>query len=212
MSALDEQQREVAGILFSLAEAEGFALAGGAALLALEVIHRPTKDIDAFREARPGSRLGTVFDATDALVKALEQQGWVVTVHRRHETFARLHVAGPLGGVEVDLAVDSPRLFPIETVDGLPVLSGKDLAARKILAILDRAEGRDFTDLRALEARYSKSECVQWALALDPGLTRKAIGQAFGHLDRLLDSELPTAEPETTRAFFSVWQGELLSA
>lgn len=178
--------------------------------MALDVIHRPTKDIDAFREARPGKQLGTVSHAADALAKALAQQGWVVTVHRRHETFARLHVSSPRGGVEIDLAVDSLRLFH-RNRQWSPVLSGKDLAARKILAIVDRAEGRDFTDLQALEARYSKTECVQWALAPDSGLTQQAIGHAFGHLDRLVDSELPTAEPDTTRAFFSGWRGELLS-
>ncbi len=48
MSRLDSKQLEVAGLLFALPEADGFALAGGCALLALDAIDRPTRDIDAF--------------------------------------------------------------------------------------------------------------------------------------------------------------------
>jgi hypothetical protein len=43
------------------------------------------------------------------------------------------------------VAVTDPR---IESLDGLPVLTPLDLAARKVLAVIYRLEGRDYTDLR----------------------------------------------------------------
>ena len=86
------------------------------------------------------------------------------------------------------MEIDSPRLFPIETIDDLPELAPQDLAARKILAIIDRAEGRDFTNL-ALQEQYGRDDCLSWAQQLDAGVTTKAIASAFGQLDRLDDSE-----------------------
>lgn len=67
---------------------------------------------------------------------------------------------GTIDTAEVDLAVDSPPLFPIEFVNGLPLLAAQDLAARKIRAIIDRAKGRDFTDLDALQKQYGQTDCI----------------------------------------------------
>lgn len=52
MSGLANLQQEVARILFGLPESAGFAMAGGSALVALGVIDRPTRDLDAFVAAR----------------------------------------------------------------------------------------------------------------------------------------------------------------
>lgn len=82
-----------------------------------------------------------------AIEAALTERGWIVKVIRRHITFTRLLATIRDETIEIDLAVDSPLLFPIEHLDGRPTLAPQDLAARKILAILDRAEGHDFTDL-----------------------------------------------------------------
>ena len=94
---------------------------------------------------------------------------------------------------------------------GLPVLAGQDLAARKILAILDRAEGRDFTDLRALVDRYSQEECIRWAQDLDAGVRAVDIAVAFTKLERLRDADLPcssNAAPEMRR-WFQRWSTDL---
>ena len=91
-----------------------------------------------------------------------------------HETFTRLEATRQGTTVEIDLAVDSPPLFPIRMIDGLPVLAPQDLAARKILAILDRAEGRDFTDLYTLSQHFQREEIIAWAQQLDAGLTTSA--------------------------------------
>jgi hypothetical protein len=70
--ALTAFQVEVAQIFFSLPAAEGFLLAGGAALIAHGLIDRPTRDLDVF--TRPDA--GGVPGARDALERAVAERGW----------------------------------------------------------------------------------------------------------------------------------------
>lgn len=210
MSRLDPSQTEIAHLLFSLPEAAGYALAGGSALLASGTIERPTRDLDAFVEAQPSQPPGDVTPLTGALTTKLETEGWTIEAIRTHQTFARLiatRIHDAVGRRE--LAVDSPRLFPTTTVDGIPMLDPKDLAARKILAMLDRAEGRDYTDLEALQKQHSRVDIITWAQQLDAGITHAAIAQAFNQISRLDDSELPTTDTQRTRQLFTTWAAEL---
>jgi hypothetical protein len=213
MSGFSEPQLAAARLLFDLPEARGFALAGGSALLALGTIDRPTRDIDAFVAAKAETPPGDVGPLVAALRERLLQDGWAVTVDRDLVTFARLVVTRNGDAVEIDLAVDSPPLFPLEVVDGLPVLSGPDLAARKVLAILDRAEGRDFTDLRALADRYSQAECIRWAQELDAGVRATEIANAFTKLTRLRAADLPCSSEAVVplRTWFEEWSTHLLA-
>lgn len=213
MSGFSEPQLAAARLLFGLDEARGFALAGGSALLALGATDRPTRDIDAFVAAKPETPPGDVGPLLAALRGRLLDDGWDVSVDRELVTFARLIATRDGDAVEIDLAVDSPPLFPLEAVDGLPVLSGPDLAARKVLAILDRAEGRDFTDLRALADRYSQAECILWAQELDAGVRAIDVADAFTKLARLGDADVPCS-PEvvpTLRTWFEEWSIHLLA-
>lgn len=212
MSTLDPQQLAVARLLFALPAAHGYALAGGSALLASGVIDRTTRDVDAFVAAQPGPVPGDVHALVNELVPALEHAGWTVDTVRLHDTFARLAATKGDSTVDVDLAVDSPPLFPVVQVDGLPVLAPQDLAARKVLAILDRAEGRDFSDLLALAERFTRQDCIGWALELDAGLTPTAVADAFDKLDRLGDHEIPTDDRAAVRSVFADWSVELRGA
>lgn len=209
MSSLDPNQLAVARILFSLPAARGYALVGGSALLVAGVIERPTRDVDAFVAASPGPSPGDVRPLVDELVPVLEQEGWSVEIVRLHETFARLVAMRRNATVDIDLAVDSPPLFPIIEIEGLRVLAPQDLAARKVLATLDRAEGRDYSDLRALAERFSREDCIAWAVALDAGVRAATVAEAFGNLDRLRDHELPTDDPSGLREFYERWSDEL---
>lgn len=174
-------------------------------------IDRPTRDLDAFIGARAGDPPGDVGPLLDALQARLIAEGWTVTVERSLVTFARLVATRGADAVEIDLAVDSPPLFPLEAVGDLPVLSARDLAARKVLAILDRAEGRDFTDLNALAKRFTKADCIRWAQELDDGVRPADVAAAFTKLGRLDDAELP-CPPERVprlRSSFARWAVEL---
>ena len=81
------------------------------------------------------------------------------------------------------------------------------LAARKVLAILDRAEGRDFTDLWHLSSELGRASCIDWAAQLDDGISHLQITTAFSHLDRLTDEELPCDDDQrpTVRSWFAKW-------
>lgn len=162
MSGFRAGQLQIAQLLFDLPEARGFALAGGSALLALGTIDRPTRDIDAFVAAKAETPPGDVGPLATALRDRLLADGWAVKIDRELITFARFVVTRDGDAVEIDLAVDSPPLFPLEVVDGLPVLSGPDLAARKVLAILDRAEGRAPVGRFGPTARRSCLDRAPW--------------------------------------------------
>jgi hypothetical protein len=180
-------------------------------LVALQLVERTTRDLDAFIAAQPGRDPGTVEPLLDALLRAVDRRGWTAEVIRRHATFCRVIIA--MGGdqVEVDLAVDVPPLRDLEHVDGLPVLSALDLAARKILAILDRSEARDYSDLWALTALLGRSACIHAAQQLDGGVTAPMVATALGRLDRLDDVEFPPGAGDlaSLRAGFAAWQAEL---
>ncbi len=149
MSDLLPVQRDLARLLFSLPEAAGYALAGGAALVVQQIVDRDTRDLDAFIAATPGPTPGTVDLLADAFTQAAQRAGWTLQTIRRHPTFCRFILDRDDDTVELDLAVDSPLLEPPTAIDGIPVLTPLDLAARKVLAIVDRLEARDYTDLHA---------------------------------------------------------------
>lgn len=157
---------------------------------------------------------GDVGPLVAALQERLDADGWTVHLRRSIVTFARIRAVRPEGWVEIDLAVDSPRLFPAETLDGLPVLAGQDLAARKVLAILDRSVGRDLIDLHALAERYGRSACLGWAQLLDSGVRAVDVIDALGRLRRLDDAEVPGA-PDCLlelRAWCDDWADELAAS
>ncbi|WP_116206541.1 nucleotidyl transferase AbiEii/AbiGii toxin family protein [Amycolatopsis circi] len=144
-------QVTVARLFFELTQSEGFLLAGGAALLAQQLTTRPTQDLDFF--ASPGH--GDIPAARNALESAAKARGWQVARIRDSATFCRLVVRGPENLV-VDLALDAaPNLPPTLTFLG-PTFDREELAGRKVVALFDRAEARDFTDVYALSATYPK--------------------------------------------------------
>lgn len=213
MSGLTDSQQEVARILFGLPESTGFALAGGSALVALGVIDRPTRDLDAFVAARAGDPPGDVGPLAATFSAALVGAGWDVEAVRQHQTFVRLVASRDDDSIEVDLAVDSPPIFPVEVVNGIPTLAPQDLAARKVLAVLDRAEGRDFTDLWTLAREHGQTETIAWVRQLDDGVTASQIAAAFDQLARLRDDELPcdSSERPIVREWFTTWSEQLRS-
>ena len=211
MSGLSAEQRDLARLLFSLPEAAGYALAGGAALVALQVVDRATRDLDAFIGARSGADPGSVETLASALTETLAAAGYTVEVVRRHPTFCRIVASRSGLTVEIDLAVDSPPLRPLEFLDGVPVLAPLDLAARKILAILDRAESRDFSDLWALSRALGREACVDAARQLDVGVTKAAISGGFMNIERLTNEEFPVpiTVVTTIRKWYAGWRDEL---
>ena len=212
MSGLLPIQRDLARMLFSLPEAVGYALAGGAALVVQQIVDRDTRDLDAFIAAEPGPAPGTVDGLADAFTGAAQRAGWSLQTIRRHPTFCRFILQRDDDTAELDLAVDSPLLEPPGEMDGIPVLTPLDLAARKVLAIVDRLEARDYTDLYALAHLVGQQICIDSTLSMDAGLSVSAIAEAFGRVDRIPDDRFPdrATDAATTRRYFTTWSHDLL--
>lgn len=189
-------QRTVAEIVSSLDEAEGFALAGGAALIARNEVERQTRDLDFF---------GLSGEAVDRLVpaaeRALEAAGFSVERVQVNPGFARLLVARGNDRTELDLAADA-RLFPAEPGRPAPTLGGEELAVDKVLAIFGRAEARDFVDLMAIEPRYGLEHLCELAAQKDGGFTPAIFAEMLGAFGRLRREEFElddTGYEELTR-------------
>jgi hypothetical protein len=206
-TALTAFQIEVAKTFFDLDAAHGFLLAGGAALAAQRLTVRPTHDLDLF--TAPGG--GVVADALVGLERAAAARGWQVRLIRRAVTFARLVVTGPEESVLVDLAVDAtPERPPTMSVAG-PTLDPDDLAARKVIALFDRAEARDFADVYTLATRYGPARLLELAAAADAGFDVDVFADMLESLARFADEEIPAPGGDVTaiRAFAADWAASL---
>jgi hypothetical protein len=165
MSLSDLQQR-VALLVFSLAEADGFALAGGGALIAHDVVDRTTRDLDCFGPSR---------DAVDRLWPAIRDRllsaGLEVDVRQSDHGFAKMSVTDLTTGetTQVDVGFDPAAHASIAMSIG-PVRALDDLAGDKLLALFGkgRPEG-----LR---------RCTRAACTLHPPHTRVARGRQGSRL------------------------------
>ena len=180
---LSPLQHRVASIVQDLPEARDFVLAGGAALIVRGDVNRLTRDLDFFAESA---------DAVDRCLPALEQalgaNGLRVERRQIGHGFARLVVHGEGEETIIDLGADA-RLLPAEkTAHGL-VLSSKELAIDKVLAIFGRAEARDFVDLAVLEPRYGLVDLLRQAAEKDPGFQPQVFRQMLGGFHRLQRDE-----------------------
>ena len=206
---LSDIQERCASIILRLPEANGFALAGGAALIVHEVSDRGTHDIDCF-----GPSVAAVDRLAPVAVTALEADGFVVAVIVMATGFAKLVVEDESGRTQVDLGFDPATRPPLLTRLG-PVRDLADLAGDKLLALFGRAASRDFIDVSGLLAHFSRSEIVGLAAAKDRGFSVEVLAEAFGVLatyDRV--DEFPFLSDETYRqllATFSSWRTELRS-
>jgi Nucleotidyl transferase AbiEii toxin, Type IV TA system len=205
---LTEFQIEVAKLFFMLPASVGFLLAGGAALLAQHMISRSTQDLDFFTSRDQGQ----VSMASSAFEMAAANRGWRVTRIRDTPSFVRLLVAGPEELV-VDIALDSPPERPANISIAGPTFHPEELAGRKVIALYDRAEARDFADVFDLARRYGTRLLLERAAEVDPGFDRRVFVDMLRSLARFTDDELPVPADEVAalRAFFADWANEVQS-
>src|SRR5699024_8812207 len=139
-SQLPELQIDLARIFFSLDAAADYLVAGGAALLASDLITRPTDDLDLFAATPTRS----VTRAKEAFVHALAEQSCDVVMIHDGATFCRMIASRAEEETVVDLAIDSPpQSMPTITVLG-PTLAPPELAGRKLLAPIRPCRGPRF--------------------------------------------------------------------
>ncbi len=141
-------QEEALQAVFSISEAESFALAGGTALSEYYLGHRLSEDLDLFSfeaDAVPllGERVMT--DLPTIL------PGVTVSRSRRYPTFQGFLVTRSDGTLKVDIGVAAaPRLGDFDRVEGVNVLGALDLFVDKLHAFYSRRAPRDAVDVWAL--------------------------------------------------------------
>ena len=200
-------QVHIARIFFTLKASEGYLVAGGAGLLASELINRSTQDIDLFAS----TPVTSVVEAKASFLRALNRRNYRVEVIHDNPTFCRLLITDRGDELLVDLAIDSPpHDRPTVTLLG-PTQAPRELAARKVLALFGRAEARDFADVYVLAQLFGKDTLLDLAVVLDPGFDRGVLAQMLETLGRLADDEIPLSGAEVSRArdYFAAWANEL---
>lgn len=200
-------QVEVANAFFALDAARGYLVAGGAALVASDLVARTTEDIDLFAS----SPVVSTAAARDGLIGAMHDRGYAVDVLQDSASFCRLVVRGAGAELLVDLGIDSPPVgLPTLTILG-PTLAPLELAGRKLLALFGRAEARDFADVFSLVQRFGKTALLEQAGSLDAGFDTTVFAQMMRTIDRFDDDEipLPAADVAPARDFFHTWASEL---
>jgi Nucleotidyl transferase AbiEii toxin, Type IV TA system len=195
-------------LFFSLPQSAGFAVAGGAALIAQGLIHRPTRDVDLFLLDADASTLAKAAASFEA---AIDNLGWSHARAIDQHDFIRLEISDDRERLIVDLGRDSPAAEPVDTTDLGPTLSPRDLAARKTLALYSRAEARDFADVYDLAHRYDRDRLLDWAAADDAGFDKQIFADMLASIGRLSDEDLPvdSRHAEELRAYFHSWAAEI---
>jgi hypothetical protein len=205
---LTRLQLHATRLFFRLPASTGFAVAGGAALLAQGMIHRPTRDVDLFLLDTATS---DVTMAAASFEAALDHKGWS---HQRvidQHDFIRMEISDHREDLIIDLGRDSPPEEPVDTTTLGPTLSPRDLAARKTLALFGRAEARDFADVYDLARRYGRDHLLALAAADDSGFDLQVFASMIATIDRLSDEDLSVGprDPKDLRAYFHDWAVEL---
>jgi hypothetical protein len=214
---VEPRHRAIAEIALAAAASYGLALAGGYAVRAHGMGSRPSGDVDLFTDWQRRADFPT---AAEAVINALGQHGYAVSVVLRGDTFMRLMVrpAGDDDDAEpdkVELSADW-RVHPPVVLDVGPVLHPDDAMANKMCALYSRALARDFLDVDAAVAagRYSRARLIELATNADAGFDRARFADALGALAQITDAAF--AEYGTTpeevgalRRRFSQWRVEL---
>lgn len=173
---VSDLHREVVAALGDVITEHGFALAGGNALLAHGLSQRPTRDVNLH-----SNRDGSVAAVAGQVEEALRAAGFYV---ERLEAFsdslleqwpdlpeyrAEWTVARRRQQVVLQIGISQPRLRPPVTIMGLgPVLDVEDVLANKVLALVTRAESRDFVDVYHALGRYTPEQLIELAWKVEP--------------------------------------------
>ena len=200
---LDELHRDVTAVALSAAAEHGFVLGGGNALIAHDVIHRPTEDVDLFTDQEHGVRA-----ASDAVESALAAAGYRTERQDKSaglddmfsgldeemaEGLAEWIVTAPGGRqIALQLAYFERSRNPVVMEFG-PVQDLEDALGDKTAALATRAYERDYSDVAHALERYSPDQLMGFARRLDPGLTPEDFADAGRRLDRLSDRRLTDA-------------------
>ncbi|MFE2426594.1 nucleotidyl transferase AbiEii/AbiGii toxin family protein [Streptomyces sp. NPDC059373] len=216
---MDELHRRLIRIgLDALADDFGYALAGGYAVQAHQIVNRISDDVDLFAPFQRAT--AEMPAATERVIAAYEAAGFTVVVaHQNPEhTYTRLTVTEPASGIQnkVELVAEFLHHPPVASELG-PVLHPDDVAAGKIAALDGRAEVRDAIDIDGLlKAGFTRERLMELAKQNDDGFEPRMFADSLARVQRYTDKQfaaygLAAAEAAAIRAQFADWQRRLNS-
>jgi hypothetical protein len=172
--ALTELQRDVCRLLAAARRQSGESyIAGGAALTVALNTSRLSRDVDVFHDS--AEAVARSWDRDRAI---LSEAGYAVTPLRERPGYVEAVIARQKQELIMEWARDSAfRFFPLLEHEDLGlVLHPFDLATNKVLALVGRAEARDWIDTIACHERLQPLGYLAWAASgKDPGFTPSGI-------------------------------------
>lgn len=175
MRGLTRLQRRVARTVLIASAPHGFALAGGAGLVASGLSIRATEDIDAFSATATDVR-----EVAALVIAALEADGLTVAQDRFEPAFVRLIATAGAARrrrqVRIELGRDWIE-WPVVTTTLGPVLSPRELAANKALALFARVKPRDLCDMAIISTHLDLEGVLLDAKAKDEGFSRPILAE-----------------------------------
>lgn len=156
---------------------------------------------NAVTSPRPETSSKALFDSADGR-----------SAVRDAASFCRLVVSGP-EDLLVDLAIDAPPSMPPAASVAGPTFALEELAGRKVIALFDRAEARDFVDVYVLAQRFPKESLLARAAKIDAGFDPAVFADMLDAIARFADRDFPCDDQEVpvVREFFGRWAVELRS-
>lgn len=143
-----------------------YYLVGGTAL-AFQRGHRKSIDIDMFTNLPYGDMKTN--ELKNALVKMFPYVSSLEKLDKRQTVYSLFVGNNPNESVKLDICYDENPIFPFVNIDGIRMLSEKDIAAMKLHAITqDNQRKKDFWDIHDLLESYSIEEMVSFAMKRYP--------------------------------------------
>jgi len=182
-------QRDVCRLLAAARRRRGESyVAGGAALGEALRTARVSRDVDVFHDSAEA-----VAVSWDADRRLLEAASYRVDPVRERPGFVEAIVSRADARLAMEWTRDSAfRFFPLveDEVFGL-VLHPFDIATNKVLALVGRAEARDWVDVLACHEHLQPLGYLAWAACgKDPGFTPQGILGEAARASRYTDAEL----------------------
>jgi predicted nucleotidyltransferase component of viral defense system len=168
--AIDETHRRIIAVIQPVLKQYGFGLAGGNALRVHGLSSRPTRDINMFT-----AQEGVIAQAVPQVEAALREAGFEVRARAQTglvrdgaEHVARWVVTAAGRRVLLELRLHDMMSQPIVVSNIGSVLDVEDVLAGKTLALVDRADARDFVDVfEAIRRGWSPEQLIALAWRLN---------------------------------------------
>jgi hypothetical protein len=167
----------------SIPELGTFALAGGTAL-ALRYGHRESIDLDLF---------STAHFENETITSVLERE---FSSFQYRGTHSAIGVFAHINDIKIDM-IDYSRyklIGDVEDMDGIRILSSKDLIAMKVNAVLRRAVKKDFWDIAELLRHYTMNDFIEFYTQKYPSqMLLISVPMAISYFDDAHSSETPVS-------------------